>query len=58
MKKEKLLIQNTGLGYEVLSHGLVLCSFPTLRQAMQRAHEIVNDLGLSHEVVYICHIYI
>jgi hypothetical protein len=55
MKKEKLLIQNTGLRYEVLSHGLVLCSFPTLRQAMQRSHEIINELGLSHEVVYIGH---
>ena len=56
MKKEKLLIQNTGVGYDVLSHGFVLCSFPTLRQAMHRAHEIINELGLSHEVVYIGHI--
>lgn len=56
MKKEKLLIQNTGVGYDILNHGVVLCSFVTLRAAMLRAREIACEFGLSQEVIYIGHI--
>lgn len=52
MKIDSLFILYTGLCYEIYSHVFMICSFPSIRFAMRRAHEIIDEFGLSYEVIY------
>jgi len=46
MKQKTIIVQNSGFAYDVMSHGLVLCSFPTKHQALKRAEELAYEFGL------------